>query len=119
MFVYHKIHTFPIVLFFLELSLYLVLYFLPNSFCSKRFHLILMPSRHPNVLRLLQQWQECFAFISIFCKTGFDNMGNGQTMREWRESEEITDSIYGICRECRKNLNVCLSVTGFSSKDFF
>ena len=44
-----------------------VLYFLPNSFCSKRFHLILMPSRHPNVLTLLH-WQEFFpfAFISIF-----------------------------------------------------
>ena len=27
-------------------------------------------------------------------------------MVEWRENEEIPDSMYGICRECRKNLNM-------------
>ena len=28
---------------------------------------------------------------------------HGERMRKWRENEEITDPIYGICRECRKN----------------
>ena len=30
--------------------------------------------------------------------------GEMERMRKWRENEEIADSIYGICCECRENL---------------
>ena len=72
-----------IYFFFFQVCLVLsqgVLYFLPNSFCSKRFHLILMLSRQPNVLRLLQQEFFPFGFISIFCQL---DTGQHGTAKVW------------------------------------
>ena len=56
-------------------------------------------------------WPALVQAVTTCCSPAARLRGNGERMRKWREIERWNFSsdfppIYGICRECRENLNI-------------